>query len=109
MLVGPPGLYPGLTSPAKPGEPIVLYANGFGQTSPPVVLGSESQTGSLPSLPLVQIGGAAATVQFAGLVLPGLYQLNVIVPASAPDGDNAVVATFNGVTTQSGTVLTIQH
>jgi uncharacterized protein (TIGR03437 family) len=109
MLIGPPSLYPGLTSPAKPGEAIVLYANGFGQTSQPVVRGSESQTGSLPALPLVEIGGVAATVQFAGLVSPGLYQFNVIVPASAPDGDNAVVATYNGVTTQSGTMLTIQH
>jgi uncharacterized protein (TIGR03437 family) len=48
-------------------------------------------------------------VQFAGLVSPGLYQFNVIVPASAPDGDNAVVATYNGVATQSGMLLTIQH
>ena len=34
MLIGPPSLYPGLTSPAKPGEAIVLYANGFGQIVP---------------------------------------------------------------------------
>ena len=109
MLIGPPSLYPGLTIPAKPGEAIVLYANGFGQISPPVVRGSASQTGSLPMLPLVKIGGATATVQFAGLVSPGLFQFNVIVPTSVPDGDNAVVATYNGISTQSGTLLTIQH
>ncbi len=109
MLIGPPSLYPGLTIPAKAGEAIVLYANGFGQISPPVVRGSASQTGSLPMLPLVKIGGATATVQFAGLVSPGLYQFNVIVPTSVPDGDNAVVATYNGISTQSGTLLTIQH
>ena len=109
MLIGPASLYPGSTTPAKPGEAIVLYANGFGQISPPVVRGSASQMGSLPTLPLVKIAGGAATVQFAGLVSPGLYQFNVIVPASAPDGDNAIVATYNGVTTQPGTLLTIQH
>ena len=108
-LIGPLSLYPGLTLPAKPGETIALYANGFGQTSPPVVIGSASQAGSLPTLPLVKVGGAAATVQFAGLISPGLYQFNVTVPASAPDGDNAVVATYNGVTTPSGTLLTVQH
>jgi uncharacterized protein (TIGR03437 family) len=74
-----------------------------------VVRGSVSQTGSLPTLPLVKIGGVAATVQFAGLISPGLYQFNVVVPASAPNGDNAVVATYNGAATQSGTLLTIQH
>ena len=109
MLIGPASLYPGLTTPAKPGEAIVLYANGFGAIVPPVVRGSVSQTGSLPTLPLVKIGGVAATVQFAGLISPGLYQFNVVVPASAPNGDNAVVATYNGAATQSGTLLTIQH
>jgi uncharacterized protein (TIGR03437 family) len=102
-------LYPGLTTPAKPGAVIVLYANGFGPTSPPVASGSVSQTGSLPVLPVVKIGGVSATVQFAGLVSPGLYQFNVVVPASAPDGDNAVTATYNGTITQAGTLLTIQH
>jgi uncharacterized protein (TIGR03437 family) len=43
------------------------------------------------------------------LVSPGLYQFNVVVPASAPDGDNAVTATYNGTITQAGTLLTIQH
>jgi uncharacterized protein (TIGR03437 family) len=108
-LIGPVSLYPGLTTPAKPGAVIVLYANGFGPTSPPVASGSVSQTGSLPVLPVVKIGGVSATVQFAGLVSPGLYQFNVVVPASAPDGDNAVTATYNGTITQAGTLLTIQH
>src|SRR6202042_1232489 len=30
-------LYPKLTTPAKPSEIIVLYANGFGATSTPVI------------------------------------------------------------------------
>jgi uncharacterized protein (TIGR03437 family) len=29
-LVGPAGLLEGVTTPAKPGETVVLYANGFG-------------------------------------------------------------------------------
>jgi uncharacterized protein (TIGR03437 family) len=48
-------------------------------------------------------------MQFDGLVSPGLYQFNVVVPASAPDRDNSISATYNGAATQFGTMLTILH
>ncbi len=107
--IGPTTLYPGLTTPAKPGEIVVLYANGFGQTSTPVVSGSVSQSGTLSPLPAIKIGGIAAPVQFAGLVSPGLFQFNVVVPSSLTDGDQPITATYNGFTTQAGTVIAIQH
>jgi len=44
----------------------------------------------------VTIGGANATVLFAGLVGPGLYQINVTVPSTLADGDQAVIATVAG-------------
>ena len=108
-LLGPASLYPGSTTPAKPGETIVLYANGFGPTSTPVVGGSILQSGSLSPQPVIKIGGIAATVQFAGLVSPGQFQFNVVVPNGTPDGDQSITATYNGITTQSGTLLTVQH
>jgi hypothetical protein len=37
-----------------------------------------------------------ATVQFAGLAAPGLFQFNVYIPANAATGDNAITATYNG-------------
>ncbi|HWZ31092.1 MAG TPA: SBBP repeat-containing protein [Bryobacteraceae bacterium] len=107
--LGPTTLYPGLTTPAKPGEVVVLYGNSFGTTSTAVIAGSVTQSGSLPSFPIFKIGGVDAPLQFAGLVAPGLYQFNVQVPASLPDGDNPITAQYNGLTTQSGVVLTIQH
>lgn len=107
--LGPATLYPGLTTPAKPGEVVVLYANGFGPTSTPIVSGSINQSGSLSPMPVVKIGGVAATVQFAGLVAPGQYQFNVAVPANLADGDQAIVATYNNQSTQSGTLIAIQH
>lgn len=107
-LIGPTSLYPGQTTPAKPGETVVLYANGFGSTSAPVVSGSETQSGSLNPLPVITIGGTPATVQFAGLISPGLFQFNVVVPVSTPAGDNALVATYGGLTTQSGVFVTVQ-
>ncbi|HUA57640.1 MAG TPA: cellulase family glycosylhydrolase [Verrucomicrobiae bacterium] len=108
-LLGPPGLYTGLTTPAKPGETVVLYGNGFGPTSTPVVSGSISQGGTLAPLPAIQIGGAAATVSFAGLVAVGEFQFNVVVPASLADGDQPIVATYNGSSTQAGTLITVHH
>jgi uncharacterized protein (TIGR03437 family) len=107
-LLGPTTLYPGSSTPAQPGETIVVFANGFGPTSSAVVSGSEEQGGSLQTMPTVMIGNIQATVQFAGLISPGLYQFNVVVPATAPQGDNAISATYNGVTTQPGVLINVQ-
>jgi uncharacterized protein (TIGR03437 family) len=108
-LLGPTSLYPGASTPAAPNEILILYANGFGPTSSPVVSGAVVQSGSLPELPVVKIGGATAEVRFAGLVSPGLFQFNVVVPPSVPDGDNVITATYKGLTTQTGVVLAVQH
>jgi uncharacterized protein (TIGR03437 family) len=108
-LIGPASLYPGATTPAKAGETIVLYANGFGATNVPVQNGSSAQSGMLSPLPAVKIGGVTATVQFAGLVAPGEFQFNVVVPASLTNGDQSITASYNGVSTQSGALLTIHN
>jgi len=107
-LIGPASLYPSLTTPAKPGETVVLYANGFGPTSVPVVSGSSTQSGALSPLPSVQIGGINAEVTFAGLVFPGQFQFNVVVPQNVPSGDNTVTATYNGVAASPVALITVQ-
>jgi uncharacterized protein (TIGR03437 family) len=106
-LIGPTTLYPGLSTPAKPNETIVLYANGFGPTLNPVTNSAETQSGNLPSLPTVTIAGIAASVQFAGLVSPGTYQFNVVVPASAPTGVDSLSARYASLTTQAGVELAV--
>src|SRR5262249_24359792 len=35
-LIGPTSLYPGATTPAKAGETILLFGNGFGPTNPAI-------------------------------------------------------------------------
>ena len=109
-LIGPATLYPGYSTPAAPGETIVIYANGFGATSAPVVAGAVTQSGTLSPLPAITIGGVAATVQYAGSSgAPGEFQFNVVVPASiAGTGDQPIAATYDGQSTQSGTLITIQ-
>ena len=107
--LGPASLFPGSSTPAKPGEIVVLYANGFGATNIPVVPGSVVQSGTLSPPPAIGIGGINATVLFAGLVAPGLFQFNVEVPASVADGDQPITATYKGLSTQAGTLMTIRR
>lgn len=106
-LIGPTSLYPGATTPAKPGETVVVFANGFGSTSTPVAAGSSSQSGQLSPLPTVTIGGTAAQVGFAGLISPGLFQFNVTIPSTAASGDNTISATYQGVNTTPSTLISI--
>jgi uncharacterized protein (TIGR03437 family) len=109
-LIGPTSLYPGSTTPAKPGETVVIYANGFGRTSIPVVSGAVTQSGTLSPLPVVTIGGMTAPLAFAGLNgTPGEFQFNVVIPSSLADGDEPITAAYDGLTTQKGTLITVQN
>ncbi len=111
-LIGPTGLIAGLTTtPVKAGETAVLYATGLGATTPATPNG-QVVTSPLPAaaLPRVTIGNLPAQVQFAGLVSPGLYQINALVPAIAggPDAvDAAVVAQVGGVSSQPNAFLSV--
>jgi uncharacterized protein (TIGR03437 family) len=102
-------LFAGLSTPAKPGETILLFATGFGPTSPAIVSGQlQNGASNLTSTATVTIGGVDVTPSFAGLSATGLYQFNVKVPDSAPNGDVPVVATINGVSTQSNIFISVQ-
>ena len=110
-LVGAANLLPGVTStPAKPGETILLYGTGFGPTNPPLPTAQLVTTPEpLPANAVaITIGGVAATASFAGLVSPGLYQFNVSVP-NLPNGDAAVLATIGGVATETGVSVTVRQ
>lgn len=108
-LLGPASLYPGFSTPASVGETVVLWTTGFGLPTTALVAGSSTQTGALPTLPTCQINGAAAVVAYAGVVQPGLYQLNVVVPNGAIDGDNKINCSYGGVTTQDNLMLTVKR
>jgi uncharacterized protein (TIGR03437 family) len=107
--VGSTSLYPGLSIPAAPGETIVLYGVGFGLPATALVNGSAFQSGSLPVLPVCQVGGTAAGLTFAGLAGAGLYQFNLTIPSTAVNGDNSVGCTYNGSSTPAGNLVTIQR
>jgi uncharacterized protein (TIGR03437 family) len=114
-VVADPAVVPG-GRPAKPGEWVTLYGTGFGNTNP-VWQAGEIPTAAAPlSFPFtVSIGGTILgqdDVQYGGLSpqsISALYQFNVRIPASTPDGDVPVVITVNGVKTQEGATIPVKR
>lgn len=87
------------SNPAKPGEVVMVYVTGLGDTDISVASGQPSPSPAANYLAKVTatIGGKPAEVQFAGLT-PGsiaLGQVNVVVP-NLPPGDYPVVITAGG-------------
>lgn len=108
QYIGPTSLYPSLTIPAKAGDTLLLFGTGFGPTNPVTDFGQTFTGAPVTSNTVTAtVGGVAATVGFAGLVAPGEYQFNIVVP-SVPSGDNLVVLKVNGLTSQANAYLTVQ-
>jgi uncharacterized protein (TIGR03437 family) len=105
MLVAPPDTFASLaTRGAKKGDAISLYATGLGATNPSYPEGRlVTQPLAIPT-PTVTIGGKTAKVLYAGLVSPGLYQVNVEVP-EVGGGDQEIVVTAQGMRTQQRAML----
>jgi len=80
--------FPG-ARPEASGKFVIIYATGIGRTSP-LVGDGEPAPGSQPAIAdgptQVTIGGVQAQVLFSGLApgLVGLWQINVLLPASLP-------------------------
>lgn len=111
-LVGPPNLFPGLvTTPARPGDVVILWGTGFGPTNPPAPVNRAIEgEHNLPTPPVVRIGGMQA--EYLGGALTqgsaGLYQIAVRVPAAAPAGDLAVTAELSGAASPAEVFLAVQ-
>jgi uncharacterized protein (TIGR03437 family) len=98
------------TSPARPGEVVILWGSGFGPADPPVPAGQVfSGANPLADKITVTIGGQPAPVDFAGIVGAGLVQINVHIPASINNGDAAVLVMLQGVATQNAGNLIPVH
>jgi uncharacterized protein (TIGR03437 family) len=103
-IAGPASLVSGLTTtPYNAGETMVLYGTGFGPTAT-VAPAGQLLTAALPlaALPTATVGGLPATVSYAGMVGPGLYQFNVLLPAGTAVGATGATAEVPVVITAAG-------
>jgi uncharacterized protein (TIGR03437 family) len=106
------GAIPGLTSrAAMPGDYVLLFTSVLGPTNPPYTVGRVLDPIQYPIVDLSQvrvlIGGQPVPVFFAGLTFPGMFQVNIQIPASIPAGDQPVVILVGGQSSQAGVALTI--
>jgi uncharacterized protein (TIGR03437 family) len=105
VLIGPPNQIPGARA-AKSGETLQLYGTGFGATNPPQPSGQLINVAPVSNTVSATVCAQPATVSFAGLVSPGLDQINVTLP-TMPTGNCPVQVVVGGVSTQSGVLIPI--
>jgi uncharacterized protein (TIGR03437 family) len=92
--------------PAHPGDLVVTYAVGLGQTNPATATGKAAATAPLATTPTITVGGVNAPVQFAGLPAGavGVYQINFTVPAGL-QGTQPLVITAGGQSSSGSVTL----
>ncbi len=93
------------TSPAHPGETVLVYLTGLGSVTPPVADGDAAPAtpplAVADALVAVTAGGLPCDILYKGLAptLAGLYQLNVTLPGTLPPGTHSLaVQTVDGFT-----------
>lgn len=101
-VIGNAAATPG-TSPAKPGETVELYATGLAGSVAGQLLAAPV---ALTTLPTVKVAGISANVSYAGIVSPGLFQINVVIPQVAA-GDQPIAITVGGASSPVGVVVSV--
>jgi uncharacterized protein (TIGR03437 family) len=91
------------SNPVHRGDTLVIYLTGMGQTNPLINAGVPSPGAPLASAltpPTVQLGGQNLSVSYAGLSPGevGVYQINVSVPSTAPQGLSIPLTINQGAT-----------
>jgi uncharacterized protein (TIGR03437 family) len=111
IIVAPVGTFGSAPSrPAQAGDYLTLWALGMGSTNPAAPAGRVLDTAypiSDLSRVKVRFGSLDAPVSWAGLVMAGLFQVNVLVPPGL-SGDEPVVMTVDGQSTQPDAFLNFQ-
>lgn len=97
-------------NPCKPGDVILIYGTGMGETTPPIVAGQILPNGLIANTlpPSVSIGGRPASVIYsiASPAFPGLYQVAVTVPAGITGASPLVMQ--QGAATSNTVVLMVR-
>src|SRR5262249_28245469 len=110
VLIGNSQTDPRVARAANPGDVLDLYMIGLGATSDP----SKFITDRVFSGPFrvsapvtATIGGKSASVTFAALTAPGLYQVRLIVPSDVPLGPQPIQVSVGNAQTRPSVLLAV--
>jgi uncharacterized protein (TIGR03437 family) len=97
-------------NPAARGEVLAIYATGLGAVEPNVKIGETAPldtTIRTADTPTIQVAGEPASVLFSGLSpgSVGLYQINVVIPASVPAGTATLTVGASGRSTSTAVLI----
>ena len=99
-LLGDPAVA-STTRKAKAGDKLSLYANSLAPSTPGVV----TPTGTVDPV-TVTIGSVTFPADFAGLVGPGEFQINITVPNNLPGtGNYPITLNIDGKSSQTGVIF----
>jgi uncharacterized protein (TIGR03437 family) len=101
------------SNPIHPGDILVIYATGLGQSTPAGVTGYPAPGSPLSNAlttPTVTLGGVNLPVLWAGLAPGevGVNQINVTVPGNVPSGLSLPLTINQGTGTMSVALRVIQ-
>ena len=104
ILVNPDGTLNSPSNPITAGQTLIVYATGLGATA---AQGAYSVTTTPVS---VVLNGQTLPVAFAGLApgFPGVYQVNVLIPATTPPGLQGTLALQQGAQTGNPVPIALQ-
>jgi catechol 2,3-dioxygenase-like lactoylglutathione lyase family enzyme len=91
------GLPVTLGSPAQPGELLIAYTSGLGQTNPPTTGLPPNTFTPLAATPTMSVSSLSASVVRSGSGGPGA-EVDFFVPNNAPLGIDPVILTVGGAT-----------
>ena len=89
VALRPDGSYISPSNPAHPGETIVIYVTGLGQTTPPTATGNAGVPGQSVAAPLaigVNNGGVPFTSANYALGMVGVYAIALQIPSDTQTG-----------------------
>ena len=96
MTLGDPAVTPA-TRKAHPGENVTVWVTGLGDSPAGVLINSPLAYSGAVTIPgLADASGNVVTASFAGLIAPGLFQVNFTVPTNITSSRNIQVQVNGG-------------
>ncbi len=112
-LAAPEGVFQSTRSrPARPGDRLMFFATGLGSTDPLYPDGSVLHRNypiTNVSRLILRIGDVVLTPTYAGLTYAGVYQVNVTLPDSVPDGDQPVTIEIDSERSAASPLLPVRR